>query len=71
MGVDAFTDALKSLAADLGFVLSGVTAAARPERYQHFLRWLDSGYAGQMQYLDRRREAYASPAASWMVVPRC
>lgn len=61
--MDAFTDQLKSLAADLGFVLSGVTAAARPERYQQFLDWLDSGYAGEMQYLERRREAYASPSS--------
>src|SRR5690242_19192965 len=63
MGVDTFTDTLKSQAADLGFVLSGVTAAARPERYQHFLHWLDSGYAGEMQYLESRREAYASPSS--------
>lgn len=59
--VEAFTNALKAKAAELGFVLSGVAAAAQPQRYHSFLQWLDAGYAGQMLYLETRRDAYASP----------
>jgi epoxyqueuosine reductase len=59
--VKALTNELKSVAARRGFVLSGVAPAARPERYRAFLDWLDAGFAGQMQYLAQRREAYASP----------
>ncbi len=60
--LNELTHALKTQAAELGFVLSGVTAAAQPARYQQFLAWLDAGMAGQMHYLENRRAAYASPA---------
>ena len=56
-----FTAELKAQAAALGFVLSGVTAAAQPARYGRLLEWLDAGMAGQMHYIEQRREAYASP----------
>ncbi len=52
---------LKQRAAELGFVLSGVTAAAAPGRLQAFHAWLEAGYAGQMSYLHTRREAYSHP----------
>lgn len=58
---DSFTRELKSQASALGFVLSGVTAAAQPARYSQLLQWLDAGMAGQMHYIEARRAAYASP----------
>jgi epoxyqueuosine reductase len=58
---DSLTAELKTAAHELGFVLSGVTAAAQPARYTQFLEWLDAGMAGQMHYLENRREAYAHP----------
>jgi epoxyqueuosine reductase len=61
--VDAFTNQLKAAAAELGFVLSGVTPAASPERYHFFLEWLQAGYAGEMRYLETRRDAYHSPTS--------
>ncbi len=61
MSIREFTIELKSQAASLGFVLSGVTPAAQPARYAQLLRWLDAGMAGQMHYLENRREAYATP----------
>ncbi len=42
-------------------MLSGVAAAAQPARYSKLLEWLDAGMAGQMHYLETRRDAYASP----------
>lgn len=58
-----FTADLKAQAATLGFVLSGVAAAAQPARYAKLLEWLDAGMAGEMHYLENRRAAYASPSS--------
>ncbi|MEM8734965.1 MAG: tRNA epoxyqueuosine(34) reductase QueG [Planctomycetota bacterium] len=58
---DDFTTRLKSQAAELGFALSGVTAAAVPNRLDAFHRWLDSGFHGSMEYLETRRDAYSHP----------
>lgn len=56
-----FTKRLKTEAAQLGFVLSGITPAATPARFQQFLNWLDAGFAGGMAYLENRRDAYQHP----------
>lgn len=53
---------LKQQASELGFSLAGITAAATPERLPHLKQWLDNGYAGQMQYLENRRDAYEHPS---------
>lgn len=60
-GIDNLTEQLKARARQLGFVLAGVTPAVTPARLHQFHRWLDSGYAGQMLYLENRREAYHHP----------
>lgn len=39
----------------------GVCAAVTPTGLTRFHEWLDSGYAGQMHYLEDRRDAYAHP----------
>jgi epoxyqueuosine reductase len=55
------TQRLKAEAGRLGFALAGVCPAVSPPGYQRFRDWLAAGYAGQMRYLDERREAYSSP----------
>lgn len=55
------TSALKDEALRLDFVLSGVAAAATPNRIEQFEQWLNSGYAGEMHYLHSRAEAYRHP----------
>lgn len=57
------TAALRAKAHELGFVMCGITAAAAPGRLREFHQWLDAGFAGQMHYLETRREAYASPTS--------
>jgi len=47
---------LKEKAFALGFELAGAAPAAKPESYPFFLDWLQRGYAGEMGYLDRRKE---------------
>lgn len=51
----------KKRANELGFVLAGVTKAVTPARLSHFHQWLSNGFAGQMQYLENRRQAYEHP----------
>ncbi len=56
-----FAAELKLEARRLGFVLSGVCAAATPPHFDAFLQWIDRGYAGTMHYLPQRRDAYRHP----------
>ncbi|QDV67783.1 Epoxyqueuosine reductase [Rosistilla carotiformis] len=56
-----FTDRLKSEATRLGFHLSGACPAVEPGGYHQLLDWIDSGKAGEMDYLDARRDAYRDP----------
>jgi epoxyqueuosine reductase len=55
------TSELKALAVELGFSLSGVCPAVSPPGADRFDTWLAAGYAGQMDYLPGRREAYHDP----------
>ncbi len=55
------TAALKAEALRLGFDLVGVAPAVTPAGIHEFLEWLDRGYAGDMNYLERRKEAYEHP----------
>jgi epoxyqueuosine reductase len=48
-------------AAARGFDLCGVAPAVAPTTLADLHAWLDRGFAGEMQYIERRREAYASP----------
>ena len=52
---------LQQQAHELGFDLCGVAPAVEPTTLAEFHRWLDRGFAGEMQYLERRRDAYAQP----------
>jgi len=58
---DALSHDLKLEAKRLGFDLCGICAAVPPPGIDRFGAWLASGYAGQMQYLADRIEAYANP----------
>ncbi|MEM1063764.1 MAG: QueG-associated DUF1730 domain-containing protein, partial [Planctomycetota bacterium] len=54
-------DEVKAAGRDAGFELVGVAPAVTPPGYPSFLDWLDRGYAGEMGYLERRRDARAHP----------
>ena len=47
---------ITTLARDAGFDLAGIAPAA-PEHDSRFTAWIDSGYAGEMDYLKRRDDA--------------
>lgn len=51
---------LREAARALGFDLVGIAPAVSPETFGAFEDWCHSGYAGEMRYIERRRDAYAS-----------
>lgn len=57
----ALTAAVKVAARQCGFDLVGVAPAVSPLGFNHFLEWVEQGYAGEMQYLPRRAAAYEHP----------
>lgn len=52
---------LKAEALRIGFDLVGIAPAVSPEGFHPFQEWLRNGHAGEMQYLERREEAYVHP----------
>jgi len=54
--------AIKAEALRIGFDLVGICPAVTPEGFSHLQRWLCDGHAGEMEYIERRREAYAHPS---------
>ncbi len=61
MPATSLTTALKAEARRLGFDLAGVCPAVTPAGIGRFHEWLSAGYAGEMQYLGDRAEAYEHP----------
>jgi epoxyqueuosine reductase len=56
------TRGLKERAFGLGFELCGAAPAGTPPSYPDFLQWLTRGYAGEMSYLERRKEERGDPS---------
>lgn len=61
MAAENLTSLIRKTALELGFSLVGVAPAVSPTGLGRFHEWLDDGFAGQMHYLEDRREAYAHP----------
>ncbi len=52
---------IKAKSEELGFQAMGIVAAAEAKGFERFEQWLSLGYAGSMDYLDKRRQAYRHP----------
>jgi epoxyqueuosine reductase len=63
MSRQELTDRLKSEAIRLGFDAVGVAPAVAAGGYPEFLRWLEHGCAGGMDYMKRHAAARAHPAS--------
>jgi epoxyqueuosine reductase len=61
MNREELTSRLKTRAVELGFSLAGACPAVAPPGAARLDAWLSAGYAGQMDYLADRREAYHDP----------
>jgi epoxyqueuosine reductase len=53
---------LKAQALSLGFQLCGICRAVQPTGFARLTEWLERGYAGQMDYLAARHDAYRHPS---------
>ncbi len=53
--------ALRQRAGELGFVATGIAPAVTAEGFSDLVRWIESGYAGEMAYFRDRLEAYRHP----------
>jgi epoxyqueuosine reductase len=54
---------LKGQAHALGFALAGIAPAAPADGFARLREWLDQGFAGDMDYMQRHAEARRHPAA--------
>jgi epoxyqueuosine reductase len=61
MGNQELTIELKAAAERLGFGPVGIAPAVSPTGLGRLHEWLAAGYAGEMTYLETRREAYSHP----------
>ena len=55
------SQSIKSAAKSTGFDWCGICAAVAPPGLNRFQEWLEAGFHGRMEYMERRSEAYAHP----------
>ncbi|MCR9199203.1 MAG: tRNA epoxyqueuosine(34) reductase QueG [Planctomycetaceae bacterium] len=61
MSDDQLSAAIREQATSLDFDLVRIAPAVSPTGFHPLLKWLDNGYAADMDWMDRRREAYRHP----------
>jgi epoxyqueuosine reductase len=54
---------IREAALSEGFAAMGVTPAVTSEGFHQLVQWVESGYAGTMDYIERRLDAYRHPNA--------
>lgn len=59
---EKIADRIRQVAATEGFAACGMTPAVTSEGFANLVRWIDSGYAGEMDYFAKRLDAYRHPA---------
>jgi epoxyqueuosine reductase len=52
---------IKSVAVKAGFDWCGIAPAVRPDGFDRFLQWIESGFHGEMEWMGRRKELYTHP----------
>jgi len=58
---DMVYERLKNVASELGFDQLGIAPAVSPAGFHPLLDWLGNGYAADMNWIERRRDAYEHP----------
>ncbi|MCC9657945.1 tRNA epoxyqueuosine(34) reductase QueG [Rhodopirellula halodulae] len=53
---------IRQTALSEGFAAMGIAPAVTSAGFHQLVDWIESGYAGTMDYIDRRREAYRHPS---------
>jgi epoxyqueuosine reductase len=57
----SLSQVIRDEARRIGFELVGISPAVTPTGVSHLQDWLQAGYAGEMQYLPNRKDAYEHP----------
>lgn len=52
---------IREAALSEGFAAMGIAPAVTSEGFHHLVHWIEAGYAGSMDYLERRLDAYRHP----------
>jgi epoxyqueuosine reductase len=58
---DQLSEELKAKATELGFDIIRITPAISPPGYHPLLEWMANGYAADMEWIQRRKDAYQHP----------
>ncbi len=58
---NSLTETLRTRAKEIGFDAVGFCPAVTPPGLAHLHRWLESGFAGSMDYFTKRLDAYSDP----------
>lgn len=58
---DELSEVVRSAAMQLEFDVVRIAPAVQPTGFHPLLKWLDAGYAADMDWIERRREAYRHP----------
>lgn len=61
MTPNKLSQAIKAQGKRLGFDVVGIAPAVSPPGFHPLLEWIDNGYAADMDWIDRRRDAYRHP----------
>lgn len=61
--MDALEDRIKQQAHALGFELAGIAPATPADGFEHLRHWLESGFAGDMSYMQRHADARRHPSS--------
>ena len=54
-------DNLRACAAELGFARIGIAPAVTPTGFHRLLDWVDAGHSADMDWIERRKDAYRHP----------
>ena len=57
-----FLAAFRDQACELGFIAVGVAPAIESHGFSQLARWIEAGYAGEMDYIANRLDAYQHPS---------
>lgn len=57
----SLADTIRSRSQELGFTRLGIAPAVTPTGFHRLLEWMDAGYAADMKWMERRKDAYRHP----------
>ena len=61
MTSDSLSQRVRNLGLELGFAQIGISPAVTPAGFHRLLQWIDNGHSADMNWIERRRDAYGHP----------